>query len=49
MTWVSSGTTSFDAGTRVQTPRSSASWRIIQRRKRFSRLHALPFEGRGKK
>jgi len=49
ITCVSSGTTSFDAGTRVQTPRSSASWRIIQRRNRFSRLQALPFDGRGKK
>jgi hypothetical protein len=46
---VSSGTTSADAGTRVQTPRSSASRRTIHRRNRFSRLHALPVEGRGKK
>ena len=33
----------------VQTPRSMASRRTIQRRNRFSRLHALPAEGRGKK
>jgi len=49
MTWVSSGTTSFDGDTRVQTPRSSASRLTIQRRNRFSRLQALPFDGRGKK
>ena len=35
--------------TRVHTPRSSASRRTIQRRNRFSRLHALPADGRGKK
>jgi hypothetical protein len=49
MTWVSSGTTSLEGGIRVQTPRSSASCRIIHRRKRFRRLHALPFDGQGKK
>jgi len=49
MTCVSSGTTSFDAGTRVQTPRSSASRLTIQRRNRLSRLQALPFDGLGKK
>ena len=32
-----------------QTPRSIASFRTIQRRKRLSRLHALPADGRGKK
>jgi hypothetical protein len=46
---VSSGTISFDAATRVQTPRSSASFRTIQRMKRLSRLHPLPADGRGKK
>jgi len=40
---------SADGGTRVQTPRSSASFRTIQRRKRFKRLQALPLEGCGKK
>ena len=49
MTCVSSGTTSADARHRDQTPRSSASRRTIQRRNRFSRLQALPAEGRGKK
>jgi hypothetical protein len=49
MTCVSSGTTSFDAGTRVQTPRSSASRLTIHRRNRLSRLQALPFDGLGKK
>jgi hypothetical protein len=49
MTCVSSGTISFAGGTRRQTPRSSASRRTIQRRKRFSRLHAEPADGRGKK
>jgi len=46
---VSSGTISFDAGTFDQIPRSIASWRTIHRRNRFSRLHALPVDGRGKK
>ena len=36
-------------GTLVQTPRSTSSRRTIKRRKRFSRLHALPADGRGKK
>ena len=36
-------------GTRVHTPRSTASRRTIQRRNRFSRLQALPVDGRGKK
>jgi hypothetical protein len=49
MTWVSSGTISFAAGTFVQTPRSKASWRTIHRRNRFSRLQALPVDARGKK
>ena len=38
MTWVSSGTISLAGGTRDHTPRSSASWRTIQRRNRFRRL-----------
>ena len=49
MTCVSSGTISFEAETRVQTPRSSASRLTIHRRNRLSRLHALPFDGLGKK
>ena len=49
ITWVSSGTTSADGGTRDHTPRSSASRRTIQRRNRFNRLQPLPADGRGKK
>ena len=49
MTWVSSGTISCEGEIDRQTPRSTASRRTIQRRNRFSRLHALPAEGRGKK
>jgi hypothetical protein len=49
MTWVSSGTTSFDAGTFFQMPKSTASARTIHRRKRFSLLHAPPHDGREKK
>jgi hypothetical protein len=49
MTCVSSGTISFDGEMRVQTPRSSASRRTIQRRNRFKRLHPDPADGRGKK
>ena len=49
ITCVSSGTINFAAGTCVHTPRSISSDRTIQRRNRFSRLQALPAEGRGKK
>jgi hypothetical protein len=49
MTCVSSGTINRAGVTRDQTPRSSASLRTIQRRKRFRRLHAEPAEGREKK
>jgi hypothetical protein len=49
MTWVSSGITSLAAETRVHTPTSTASWRTIHRKNRFSRLQPLPAEGRGKK
>jgi len=49
MTWVSSGTISFERGTDRQAPRSTWSRRTIQRRNRFSRLHPLPADGRGKK
>jgi len=38
-----------DGGTVVQIPMSIASFRTIHRRNRFSRLHALPADGRGKK
>ena len=47
--WVSSGTTSCEGLTRVQPPGSMPSWRTIQRRKRFRRLHAPPVEGLEKK
>ena len=40
---------SFDAGTPFHTPRSTSSVRVIHRRNRFNRLHALPADGRGKK
>lgn len=49
ITWVSSGTTSRDGGSRVHTPKSIASRRTIHLRNRFSRLQALPADGRGKK
>ena len=49
MTCTSSGTTSRAGDTRVHTPRSTASRRTIQRRKRFRRLHALPADGCAKK
>jgi len=46
---VSSGTISFEGGTRVHRPKSTPSCRTIQRRNRFNRLHALPLDGFGKK
>jgi hypothetical protein len=39
----------FAGRTLDHTPRSSASRRTIQRRKRFIRLQPLPADGRGKK
>jgi hypothetical protein len=47
--WVSSGTISFAGETRVHWPKSTPPVRTIQRRNRFSRLHALPLDGLGKK
>ncbi len=49
ITCVSSGTISLEGDTLVQTPRSSASFRTIQRMNRLRRLQPLPAEGRGKK
>jgi len=40
---------SFAAGTFFQIPKSTASLRTIQRKNRFSLLHAPPHEGREKK
>jgi hypothetical protein len=48
MTWVSSGTTSFDAA-RFPDAEIDASLRPSIARKRFSLLHAPPHDGREKK
>lgn len=47
--WTSTGITSLDGGTSSQPPGSTRSRRAIHRRKRFSRLHALPRSGRGRR
>ena len=45
--WVSTGIRSAAGGIAVQSPKSGASRRIIQRRKSSIRLQAPPVEGRG--
>src|SRR4051794_41784911 len=49
MTCVSRGTINFAAGALVHTPRTTSSRRTIQRRKKISRVYALPAERWGKK